>query len=97
MHADLDHALCPDYNGDNAGDAHLDWPCLADHPDSQVDIGPFDSTKIAADWATIMGEFPNAEVRPSTFDAFFAQLQTVQDQLPVITEEIAGTRSDSRA
>jgi hypothetical protein len=56
--------------------------------------GPYDATKIAQDWATLMQEFPNAKVRPSTFDAFFAELQTVQDQLPVITEEIAGRSWD---
>eukprot|EP00045_Choanoeca_perplexa_P014370 m.168729 g.168729 ORF g.168729 m.168729 type:complete len:726 (-) comp16655_c1_seq1:414-2591(-) len=67
----LDHALCPDYNGDNAG--------------------PYDTTKIAQDWATLMQEFPNAQVRPSTFDAFFSELQSVQDQLPVVTDEIADT------
>ena len=36
-------------------------------------------------------QFPSATIQPSTFDAYFAELNRARDKLPVVTSEIGDT------
>jgi hypothetical protein len=54
--------------------------------------GPWQPSEIESHWATLRAEFPNATIRPSTFDTYFALLATVKQNFPVITSELAGAK-----
>lgn len=50
--------------------------------------GPQSTAEVRESYDTVRREFPDAEVRASTLDAFARDLLQVNDQLPVLTAEI---------
>jgi hypothetical protein len=54
-------------------------------------LGPQDETQLAAIYRQMAKEFPQAQVIPSTLDAFAASLGSIRAQLPVIKNEMGDT------
>ena len=50
--------------------------------------GPPNLFQVREDWRKIHREFPNAKIVASTYDSWFAQLATVQENLPIVTDEV---------
>ena len=48
---------------------------------------PKDAAEVLGILAKVRGEYPGALVLPSTFDAFFEEVQQVKDQLPLVDLE----------
>ena len=53
--------------------------------------GPRNSSDYRQNWKAIQSMFPNAQIVASTLDNFTSQLDSVRDQLPVITADIGDT------
>lgn len=54
--------------------------------------GPPNVTEVLKDYKTMRELFPNAkQIIPSDFDSFVQELETIQNQLPVVSEEIGDT------
>jgi hypothetical protein len=53
--------------------------------------GPPSADDIRQQFADLAGQFPGAKIKASTLDAFAAQLLTIKDQLPIVTEELGDT------
>eukprot|EP01090_Pellita_catalonica_P011857 TRINITY_DN2446_c0_g1_i1.p1 TRINITY_DN2446_c0_g1~~TRINITY_DN2446_c0_g1_i1.p1 ORF type:complete len:760 (-),score=113.06 TRINITY_DN2446_c0_g1_i1:691-2970(-) len=53
--------------------------------------GPHTVPEAAQVFSTLQQEFPNSDIRGSTYDAFVRKLETVRSVLPVVTEEIGDT------
>lgn len=54
-------------------------------------LGPQDETQLEEAYRQYRTSFPDADVVPSTLDAFAARLETVRGRLPVVTREIGDT------